>query len=446
VRVAVLGRGISGLAAAHFLTRAGHDVVSIDPAGEPGGLICSTRIEGFLCEAGPQALFDGPAETRQLVTDAGLDSRVIRAEPTARRRFIHARGQLHPLPGGPVGLVRSRLLSWRGKLRLVREPFLRGAAPEGDESVLAFATRRFGEEAARALVATAVIGIYAGDAAELSVQSALPRLAALERTHGSVVRGAIKQRRQGGGFGKPISFPDGLQELARALEQKLGDRHIVAAAARIARAGDGWRVSLAGGAAPIDAGAVVVATGGAAAAALLDPLAPAAASALRRVRQAPAAVVCLGFRSADIGLDLRAYGFLVARDPMVGGAPSTVLGCQYESSIFAGRAPQGSVLLRAILGGTFEPAIVDESDDAVRARTVADLRRLAGLTREPDFVGIWRHRDAIPQYALGHAALVAEADADLARHPGLHLIGHTLRGVGLNDCIAAAAALARRMS
>ena len=433
MRVAVLGRGISGLAAAHFLTRAGHDVVSIDPAGEPGGLICSTRIEGFLCEAGPQALFDGPAETRQLVTDAGLDSRVIRAEPTARRRFIHARGQLHPLPGGPVGLVRSRLLSWRGKLRLVREPFLRGAAPEGDESVLAFATRRFGEEAARALVATAVIGIYAGDAAELSVQSALPRLAALERTHGSVVRGAIKQRRQGGGFGKPISFPDGLQELARALEQKLGDRHIVAAAARIARAGDGWRVSLAGGAAPIDAGAVVVATGGAAAAALLDPL-------------APAAVVCLGFRSADIGLDLRAYGFLVARDPMVGGAPSTVLGCQYESSIFAGRAPQGSVLLRAILGGTFEPAIVDESDDAVRARTVADLRRLAGLTREPDFVGIWRHRDAIPQYALGHAALVAEADADLARHPGLHLIGHTLRGVGLNDCIAAAAALARRMS
>ena len=446
MRVAVLGRGISGLAAAHFLGRAGHDVVSIDPAAEPGGFIRSERVDGFLCETGPQALLDGPAETRELVADAGLESRVIRAAPATRRRFIHIRGRLHPLPGSPVGLVRSGLLSWRGKLRLVREPFLRASAPDGDESVLAFATRRFGEEAARALVATAVVGIYAGDAAELSAPSALPRLTALERAHGSVVRGALKQRRQGGGIGKPVSFPEGLQDLARALERQLGERRIVAAAERIERAGNGWRVSLSGGVAPIDAGAVVVATTGATAAVLLDPLAPGAASAIRRVRQAPAAVVCLGFRDADIGVDLRAYGFLVARDPLIGGGPSTVLGCQYESSIFAGRAPQGGVLLRAILGGTFDPGIVSESDDAIRDRTVADLRRLAGLTRDPDLVRIWRHRDAIPQYGLGHAALVAEADADLARHAGLHLIGHTLRGVGLNDCIAAAAVLARQMS
>ena len=446
MRVAVLGRGISGLAAAHFLARAGHDVVSIDPAAEPGGFIRSERIDGFLCETGPQALLDGPAETRQLVAEAGLESRVIRAAPTARRRFIHARGRLYPLPGSPVALIRSGLLSWRGKLRLLREPFLRASPPDGDESVLAFGARRFGDEAARTLVATAVIGIYAGDAADLSAPSALPRLAALERSHGSVVRGAIKQRRKGGGFGKPVSFPDGLQELARALERQLGNRRILAAAERIERQGDGWRVSLSGGAAPIDAGAVVVATGGAAAAALLDPLAPAAAAALHRVRQAPAAVVCLGFKSADIGMDLRAYGFLVARDPAVGGAPSTVLGCQYESSIFAGRAPEGAVLLRAILGGTFDPGVVGEGDEVIRDRTVADLRRLAGLTREPDFVRVWRHRDAIPQYALGHARLVADADADLARHPGLHVIGHSLRGVGLNDCIATAAALAQKLA
>ena len=108
MRVAVLGRGISGLAAAHFLTRAGHEVVSIDPAAAPGGFIRSERIDGFLCETGPQALLDGPAETRQLVADAGLESRVIRAAPTARRRFIHARGRLQALPeqpdrAGPVG-------------------------------------------------------------------------------------------------------------------------------------------------------------------------------------------------------------------------------------------------------------------------------------------------------------------------------------------------------
>jgi oxygen-dependent protoporphyrinogen oxidase len=459
MRVAVLGRGISGLAAAHFLGRAGHDVVSIDPDSEPGGFIRSERIDGFLCETGPQALLNGPAETRALIADAGLEPRLVSAEPTARRRFIHARGRLHPLPMNPIALARSGLLSWRGKLRLLREPFIRGrpADDDSDESVLAFGARRFGAEAARALLAPAVIGIYAGDAAELSVRSALPRLAALERAHGSVVRGALAQRRAGGGgVGKPVTFPDGLQELARALDRALGARRIVARADRIEPASGKWRVTLAGGAAridaPVEADAVVIATGGAPAAALLDPLAPAAAAALRGVRVAPAVVVCLGFHAGagSVGVDLGAYGFLVSRapDPAAGAADpaSTVLGCQYESSIFAGRAPPGAVLLRAILGGTFDPHIIDASDAEITTRTVADLRRLAGLSRAPDLVRIWRHREAIPQYALGHAQKVAAADADLARHRGLHLIGQTLRGVGLNDCIAAAAALARQVA
>jgi oxygen-dependent protoporphyrinogen oxidase len=444
-RVAVLGRGISGLTAAHFLARAGHEVISIDPSTLAGGLIRSERIDGFLCETGPQALLDGPASTRALVADAGLQSRIVPATATARRRFIHARGQLHPLPLNPIALARSRLLGWRGKLRLLREPFIRNQPDGPDESVLAFGTRRFGEETARALLAPAVIGIYAGDAAQLSARSALPRLWGFERARGSVLRGALAQRRAsgGGGVGRPITFPDGLQELARALDLPPGPRRIVARATRVTRAGDGWRVELADGMPAVEAGAVVIATPGRAAAELLEPLAPEAAAGLRAIPLAPAVVVCLGFRDAAIGVDLAAYGFLVAREsPAAGAGRTPVLGCQYESSIFPGRAPPGAVLLRAILGGTFDPAIVDESDESITALTVADLRRLAGLSRAPDFVGIWRHREAIPQYTLGHATRVAGIDAALTRHPGLHLLGHAVRGVGLNDCIAAASALA----
>ena len=314
--------------------------------------------------------------------------------------------------------------------------------------MLAFAARRFGDEAARALVATAVIGIYAGDAAELSAPSALPRLAALERAHGSVVRGAIKQRRKGGGFGKPVSFPDGLQELARALEDKLGDRRIVAAAERIERQGDGWRVSLAArrragrrgrrGRRDRRRGG-----GGAARSARARGRRGAAPGAPGAGRRGLPGIQA----SADIGIDLRSYGFLVARDPAVGGAPSTVLGCQYESSIFAGRAPAGGGPAARHPGRHVRPRHRrgERRRDSRRARSPI-CGGSPGLTREPDFVRIWRHRDAIPQYALGHAGLVAAADADLARHPGLHLIGHTLRGVGLNDCIAAAAALAQKFA
>ena len=470
MRIVILGRGISGLAAGHFLARAGHEVISIDPGEQPGGLVRSERIEGFLCETGPQALLNGPADTRALISGAGLDGRVIAALPTARRRFIHARGRLHALPTNPIALARSGLLGWRGKLRLLREPFLRGAAPAADgedESVLAFGARRFGPEAARALLAPAVIGIYAGDAARLSARSAFPRLTALERTHGSIVRGALAQRRAGGGSGRPISFPEGLQELARALADALGPRRLVASAQRIQRTRDGWRIDLAGGGAPVDAQAVVIATSAGPAAALLEPIAPAAAAALRSVRLAPAVVACLAFRAggAPLGMDLNGYGFLVARDGQdpdahradrhaSGGAaagpstaaPARILGCQYESSIFAGRAPAGAVLLRTILGGTFDPGVVDESDDVIAKHATDDLRRLAGLRREPDFVRVWRHPRGIPQYELGHAARVSAADQDLARHPGLFLIGHTLRGVGLNDCIATGSALVSQMA
>jgi oxygen-dependent protoporphyrinogen oxidase len=460
VRVAIIGGGISGLAAAHFFERAGHDVVCIDAAPQPGGVMRSERIDGFLCEVGPQAVLDGPADTRALIAAAGLEPRTLRAAPAARRRFIHARGRLHPLPMNPIALIRSALLTWRGKLRLLREPFVRAAPADDarDESVLEFGARRFGPEAARALLATAVLGIYAGDAARLSVKSALPRLAAFERARGSVLRGALAQRRAGGGSGRPLSFPEGLQELPRALAQKLGARRIVARAAAITRADDRWRVSLepvapdgpALAAPHVDAQAVVVAADPAPAAGLLDPLCPNAAAALRAVPRAPVAVVCLGFRpgGAPLGIDLRAYGFLVARpdgaEGAAGASGAAILGCQYESSTFPDRAPAGGVLLRAILGGVFEPGIVQQPDASIAARTLAELRQLIGLTREPDFLRIWRHPAGIPQYEVGHAALVAAADRDLQRHRGLYLLGHALRGVGVNDCIAAAAALARQ--
>jgi oxygen-dependent protoporphyrinogen oxidase len=273
-------------------------------------------------------------------------------------------------------------------------------------------------------------------------------------------------RRSGGGIGHAVSFPEGLEELPRALAEGMAAQRIAARATGLSRSGNEWRISLegAGAASNVAAQTVVLAVPAAVAAGLLEPLAPAAAAALRAVRHASVAVACLGFQAggAPLGIDLRGYGFLVAR-PGPPGAPKgsarsgaapaprenpggpALLGCQYESSIFAGRAPPGGVLLRAILGGTFDPGFVDLPDDAIAARAIASLRGLAGLRREPDLVRIWRHRGAIPQYELGHAALVAATDAELRLHPGLHVIGNALRGVGLNDCIAAAAALARAL-
>ena len=189
--------------------------------------------------------------------------------------------------------------------------------------------------------------------------------------------------------------------------------------------------------ATIDSERLVLATPAATTAALLSPHAPAAAAALRAIPHAPVAVVCAGFRATagtDIGVDLDAYGFVVAR-----GEGVRLLGCQYETSVFPDRAPPGGILLRALLGGTFDPDLVDADDGAIAAQAVGDLRRAAGLTRDPDFVDVWRARPGIPQYDLNHAERVLAVDDAVARLPGLAVIGNALRGVGVNDCIAAAA-------
>ena len=436
MRITIVGGGISGLAAAHGLGARGHDVVLLDAAATAGGLIASERREGFLCEHGPQAVLDGPEETRALIDAAGLSARVQRATPAARRRFVYVGGALRPFPASPPALFKTDLLSLGGKLRLFAEPFVgRGS---GDESVLAFVARRFGREAAERAAAPALIGVFAGDAAALSIGSALPRVAAMERQHGSILRALMKKRRGGGGgLGQPVSFPDGLGELPAALARSLGGRRREARAAEIAPISGGWRVVTETGA-TIDSERLVLATPAAATASLLSPHAPDAAAALRAIPHAPVAVVCAGFRSgAALGVDLDAYGFVVAR-----GEGVRLLGCQYETSVFPDRAPEGGVLLRALLGGTFDPALVDADDGAIAAQAIGDLRRVTGLARDPEFVDVWRARPGIPQYDLAHAGRARTVDEAVKRLPGLAVVGNALRGVGVNDCIAAAARLA----
>ena len=458
MRIIVVGGGISGLTAAYLAGRAGHDVLCLEP-GTPGGLMRTERHDGFLCEVGPQAVLDNAPDTLALIASLGLEERAVRANAAAGRRFIYSKGRLHPLPVSPPALLRSRLLSWSGKLRLLREPFVRRpAVPDDDETIAAFGARRLGDEAARTLLATFVIGVFAGAADQLAIAAALPRLAAMERTHGSLFRALTQMRKGakqranqgagnvGGGRPRSLSFPGGLAELPAALAQALGPRlrreRVVTIAAR---ARGGWRVAVESADDPTrehEADAVVVATEAAAAASLLGPILPEAAG-LRAIETAPVAVCTLGFRDASakpLNMDLDAYGFLVAR-----GESPKMLGCQYESSTFPGRAPPGDVLLRCILGGAgpgFDPGVVERPDERVIEDTVSDLKTITGLARAPDFARVWRHPAGIPQPRPGHLRLVAAIDAGLRRHPGLFLLGHAVRGVGVNESIRAATAFA----
>ena len=448
-RVAVVGGGIAGLAVAHALRRMAPEteVIVLETGSRPGGNIRSERAEGYLCEWGPNGFLDSVPETLVFARDLGLAERLQRSDDRARRRFIFRGGRLHPLPGGPGAFLGSRLLSWRGKLRIPGEPFA-PSRPEGDETIHEFAARRIGREAAEVLVGSMVSGVFAGDARALSLRACFPKMWQMETDHGGLFRALFakmreRRLRRGDPVGSPLGtltcFRDGTEELARAAATALGPSlRLGAAATALRRSGSRWRVEAAGGG--LEADAVVLASPPSASARLVGDLDDRLAAELSGIPSAGLAVVALGYAERDLPRPLDGFGFLVPR-----GEGPRILGVLWDSSIYPGRAPSGRVLMRAMIGGALDPEAVRLEDAALLDVVRRDLRTTMGLSSEPGFVRVFRHPLGIPQYVVGHLDRLARIEARLLRLPGLFVAGNGYRGVAINSCVAEAVPLAERV-
>lgn len=420
-RVVVVGGGLAGLVVGRaLLARPALEVTVLEAERRPGGKALTEVEGGWVLEWGAQTLLVEPQGALSRAIDAAdLRAEVREARAESRRRLVLWEGALRPVPRSL-----SRIVGIAGALRAFGEPLVGGAPPGGDESVLAFAARRFGERVAERLVGAFVTGIFAGDPARLSVRSAFPRLVALEREHGSVMRGALR-----GGVAKrdTLTLARGTGSLTDGLARALGPAlRLGTPATALARAGGGWRVETPKGALPADA--VVVAAPAYAAGDLLRPTNAALASQLAAIPYVPVAVVCLGYREeAFAQRPPQGFGFLVPR------GQARVLGCLYPTSIAAGASPPGHVLLRVLVGGALDPDGAALPEDELVALCRREVEPLVGAGEPPVLTRVFRHARAIPQYELGHADRLAAIEAARARLPGLFLAGNAYRGVSLGD-------------
>jgi oxygen-dependent protoporphyrinogen oxidase len=448
--VIVIGGGLAGLATA-FRLGGGVGVRVFEANGRAGGNLHTTAsADGFRVEWGPNGFLDGKPGVLQLCRDLGLGGQLVAASDGSRlNRFVYWNGAVQKLPGGPVGLLTTPLLSLRGKLSLLAEPLRRAARDTPAESVRAFATRRMGAEAARVFVDALVTGIHAADPEKLSVRAAFPRLVEFERTSGSVLRGALRASKQKkrdaatrGEASPPQrmwSFPGGLQTLVDRLRDVLGDKLTLGAAARkLERLPDGrWRLTTDAGA--HDADAVVLACPAHEQAKLLADIDMSLASDLGDITSTPVAVVALGYRAADAPTP-DGFGYLAPQS-----LKRDALGVQWCSSIFPGRAPAGFVLWRALCGGAFRGDLLDLPDAELTRRIHAEMRATLKVTGEPVFTQVVKWPRAIPQYYLGHLERVERIDAAVARLPGLFVTGNAFKGVAMNDVAEQAALTAARV-
>ncbi len=459
--VAVIGGGISGLAAAHRLLELSPNVaVTLYEAGERlGGVLRTVSEAGYLLEQSADSFITNLPEALGLCRRMGLEDQLIGTNPERRGAEVVCRGQLHRVPEGFMLMAphdawqvwRSPLLSWRGKLRLLSECCVpRRPASLQDESLASFAIRRLGREAFERLVQPLVSGIYTADARQLSMAAALKRFWEMEREHGSLMRAVWRQRKfaskhessgSGARYSLFMSLRAGMQQLVDALSARLpaDSVRLRTAVTEMEHAGGNWRLRLSRDeVAKHDA--VVVATPAPQGAKLLATIDATLAEELAGIPYAGTILALVGYRTEQIQRPLRSFGFVVPEIER-----REILAASYSSLKFPGRAPEGRVLIRVFLGGATRPDQLELDDEQIRGVVQRELGELLGVRGQPELFRVIRWRDAMPQYHSGHCERVERVDARVARYPTLALAGNAFRGVGIPQCIASGEEAATRV-
>jgi len=461
--VAIIGGGITGLAAAHRLgelePRA--QVLILESELRPGGVLRTVRKAGFLIEESADSFLSALPHALGLCRRLGLDGEIIPTDPDRRRAFVVSRGRLEPIPDGLMVMAPTRLwpmmttpiLGPWDKVRMGLE-LLVPRADVADESLASFARRRFGRGAYERLIQPLVGGMYTGDPELLSVRATMPRFQEMERSHGSLIRASWrarvasdKQGQVGSGarYGLFVGLREGMSSLTDALVRTLPEG-TVRCGVKVERLDLGcngrWRIGCAnaGHLSMIEADAVIVATPAGVAGRLLAAVDGAVAASLERISSTSSAIVSLGYRQDQIAHALDGFGFVVPRIEN-----RNILSGSFSSVKFPGRCPEGAVLLRAFLGGAFRPDVLDQGDEALSELAVQELSTLLGIKGEPIIRHVSRWPHVMPQYELGHLERVQSIESGIARHSGLALAGNAYHGVGVPQCIQSGEQAAERI-
>ena len=434
--IAIVGAGITGLAAAWELQQQGIGYTLLEASDRFGGKLITERTDGFIIEAGADSLLTSKPWAWHLCREIGLADRLIPTNTERRTVYVFRHGKLQPFPRGmrlivpvdPDGLRDTELLSEAGKRRMLAEVDIPPRTDATDESLAAFVRRRFGDEALDVFGESLLSGIHAGDPEQLSIRATFPDYPRLERAFGSVIRGmrtAPPAPRDPDLPGSMFVSPrGGMIELTETLRGQLtGDLRLNTPVRRIA---PDRTIQLANGDSLRPEG-ILLSTPVRAAGKLVEAIAPEASQALAAFKTVSSGTISLGFRRDDLP-PLDGYGFVIPRTE-----PTRITACTWSSTKLAGRAPEGYVLLRVFVGGHGREEDVERSDAELVALARTDLAAIMGIHAHPVLTRVFRWRGSSPQYEVGHLDRVARLRALCPAW--VQLAGCAYEGVGVPDCV-----------
>jgi len=481
-RVAIVGGGIAGLAAAFFLRDASLAVTVLEGSPRLGGKLAVSEVAGVAVDAGAEALLARRPEGTDLVGAVGLAGQLVR--PGTTTAAMWTRGRLRPLPqrqlmGVPAdldALASSGILSASGLASARADAELPATARAGDVSVASFVGARFGPELVDRLVEPLLGGVYAGRSEQLSFEATLPALAAASRLHASLAAAArsvldgtgsesAAVRRSGepgragpdgtgsesaavrrSGEPGPVfaTLAGGLATLVPAVAAASGAAVRTSATVRaLARTPGGWRLTVGSAHVPeqLEADAVVLALPPAPASRLLAgvPGAAAAAAGLGEIATASMAIVTLAYPDDAFPAPPQGSGYLV---PAVDGHAVKAVTFSTVKWPHLRAHGQPVQIVRCSVGRLGEEALLQRDDGELAALAAADLAAATGVRGAPADTRVSRWGGGLPQYTVGHVARVARIRAAVAAQLGLAVCGASYDGIGIPACIASARAAA----
>jgi protoporphyrinogen/coproporphyrinogen III oxidase len=470
-KVVIIGAGISGLSCAYRLKQLGVPCLLLEAREAAGGVISTVHKNGFLFELGPQCP-RFPASVWKLVKELNLENEFIAGDKRVKR-YIVRQGQLYSAPFSPAGLLSTRLVGLKCKLRILTEGFASTHPPNSEESLADFVQRKFGQEVLNYLVDPIVSTVFFADASKMGMESAFPHLVKWESEQGSVTRGAIRARRSSrnkasgnGSFSGSNSeskrnvlrvtdslpslgsFKNGMGQLPERLAQELRAEIRYKAAISFVTplqngngsSNAGWQIGLTDGEKIVTERLILAVPAHVAARFLLNSV-PVLAGHLDAIEYSPICVVSCGYDRYKVSNKLDGFGFMVPR------AEGTQTICTFwNSSLFPHRAPESKVLMTSFAGrgGESDTNGVDNERDLAEI-VERENAKMLGITAAPVERFVWKDLKALPQYNIGHAQTVAEIQRILHTTPNLRIVGNFLKGRSIGDCVDIAVRVAEEV-
>lgn len=444
-RIAIVGGGVSGLAAAYALEKqrkkgADLDYILFEASARFGGVIHTERVNDFLIETGPDSFLTEKPWAADLCRELGLGDQLISSNDSERKTYILLNGRLVPLPDGLIFMVPtdlsaaffSPLFSWPTKLRMVREWFYRPSPDAPESTVAELVERHYGHEMVERVADPLLAGVYGGSADELSAPAVLPRFAEIEARQGSLGRAMVATRKLQTVPARAIftSLKGGMQTMTDALLAQIPQSVCrPSAPIQTVKPESGkWLVMSAGRTEEFDA--IIISTPAYVAADLLRHEISQLASELDQIVYSSSVIVALAYDDRIRASLPPGFGFLVRRSER-----KRMIACTFVHNKFPGRVPESQALLRCFLGGTRDEEILQSSDDEIQAVVRRELQEILGIGAEPLFVRIFKWRRAMAQYGLGHKARLERIRQVISGMPGLTLAGNAYGGIGIPDCV-----------